>query len=70
MIQFEDEISYEEFIGYTGEKAQTIYSRILRFSVEEKYSINSSCNILKFVLMLSPTHFLWKRREKKVLNIF
>ena len=63
MIQVEDEISYEEFIGYKGEKP-TLY--IPEFSVFRlKKNIQLTVPVtFEIRLMLSPTHFYGKEEKK------
>lgn len=63
MIQVEDEISYEEFIGYKGEKP-TLY--IPEFSVFRlKKNIQLTVPVtFEIRLMISPTHFYGKEEKK------
>ena len=63
MIQVKDEISYEEFIGYKGEKP-TLY--IPEFSVFRlKKNIQLTVPVtFEIRLMLSPTHFYGKEEKK------
>lgn len=63
IIQVEDEISYEEFIGYKGEKP-TLY--IPEFSVFRlKKNIQLTVPVtFEIRLMLSPTHFYGKEEKK------
>ena len=56
MIQFEDEISYEEFIGYTGEKPKLYIPEFSVFRLKKNIQLTVPVTF-EIRLMLSPSHF-------------
>ena len=56
ILQFEEELTYEEFIGYKGEKTKIYVPELTLYRV--KKSIKASIpDTFEIRLMLSPTHF-------------
>ena len=56
IIEFEDEISYEEFIGYTGEKPKLYIPEFSVFRLKKNIRLTVPVTF-EIRLMLSPTHF-------------
>lgn len=56
IIEFEDEISYEEFIGYKGEKPKLYIPEFSIFRLKKNIRLTVPV-IFEIRLMLSPTHF-------------
>ena len=56
IIEFEDEISYEEFIGYKGEKPKLYIPEFPIFRLKKNIRLTVPV-IFEIRLMLSPTHF-------------
>ena len=71
IIEFEDEISYEEFIGYKGEKPKLYIPEFSIFRLKKNIRLTVPVTF-EIRLMLSPTHFYGneeKLRPKYVLLI-
>lgn len=56
IIEFEDEISYEEFIGYKGEKPKLYIPEFSIFRLKKNIRLTVPVTF-EIRLMLSPTHF-------------
>ena len=56
IIEFEDEISYEEFIGYKGEKPKLYIPEFSVFRLKKNIRLTVPVTF-EIRLMLSPTHF-------------
>ena len=63
MIQVKDEISYEEFIGYKGEKPKLYIPEFSVFRLKKNIQLTVPVTF-EIRLMLSPTHFYGKEEKK------
>lgn len=63
IIQFDDEISYEEFIGYKGEKPKLYIPEFSIFRLKKNIQLTVPVTF-EIRLMLSPTHFYGKEEKK------
>ena len=63
MIQLEDKISYEEFIGYKGEKPKLYIPEFSVFRLKKNIQLTVPVTF-EIRLMLSPTHFYGKEEKK------
>lgn len=63
MIQVEDEISYEEFIGYKGEKPKLYIPEFSVFRLKKNIQLTVPVTF-EIRLMFSPTHFYGKEEKK------
>lgn len=62
IIEFEDEISYEEFIGYKGEKPKLYIPEFSVFRLKKNIRLTVPVTF-EIRLMLSPTHFYGKEEK-------
>lgn len=63
MIQVKDEISYEEFIGYKGEKPKLYIPEFSVFRLKKNIQLTVPVTF-EIRLMFSPTHFYGKEEKK------
>ena len=63
IIEFDDEISYEEFIGYKGEKPKLYIPEFSVFRLKKNIQLTVLVTF-EIRLMLSPTHFYGKEEKK------
>lgn len=63
IIEFDDEISYEEFIGYKGEKPKLYIPEFSVFRLKKNIQLTVPVTF-EIRLMLSPTHFYGKEEKK------
>lgn len=56
ILQFEEELTYEEFIGYKGEKPKIYIPELTLYRVKKGIQV-SVAETFEVRLMLSPTHF-------------
>ena len=63
IIEFEDEISYEEFIGYKGEKPKLYIPEFSVFRLKKNIRLTVPITF-EIRLMFSPTHFYGKEEKK------
>lgn len=63
IIEFEDEISYEEFIGYKGEKPKLYIPEFSVFRLKKNIRLTVPVTF-EIRLMFSPTHFYGKEEKE------
>lgn len=59
ILQFEEELTYEEFIGYKGEKPHLYVPELTLYRAKKGIQLSTS-ESFEIRLMLSPTHFYGK----------